>query len=134
MNEDDVDYIEALQQKMRIHLETFLATEVLGWEIRDDNPGAWYAPEFDMCLYAVGQSSKFEENWVPTIIFNQALYIWNEMNLAADITFDPNTIENSNFRYVIKLKVDGSTGWGNTIQEAWCSVIGTRHGWKYEDD
>jgi len=86
-------------------------------------------------LYAKGQSSRFSENWIPTVILDQAMFIWDKMNLAANITFDPN--EDGDYRYVIELKVDHSTGWGNTLQEAICNVVAARHNWRYveeEDD
>ncbi len=130
-HEEKVDDTEQLKQKLRMHLETFLAIEVMGW--RDDGYG-WFDTDCGICLYARGQNSRFSENWVPYIILDQAMLIWNKMNLAASITFDPSEDEDSNIRWVIELKVDHSTGWGNTLQEAICSVVGARYGWRYKDD
>lgn len=135
MNEEDMNDTEELKQKVRVHLETFLAIEVMGWE---DRGYGWYDPECEICLFTRGQSSYFRDNWVPAIILDQAMLIWNKMNLAADITFDPSENDYSGslikYQYVIELKVDHSTGWGNTLQEAICSVAGARYGWRYEDD
>ena len=121
----------AWQQRYRMELGNFIAREVLGWREQD---GGWYAPEFGICLYARGQSSRFSENWLPTYVLDQAMHVWNHLNLSADITFDcANEDEDSNYRYTIELKADHSIGTGNTLQEAICNVIQHRYGWRFEE-
>ena len=131
MNEEDVNDTKQLKQKMRTHLETFLAINVMGWR---DNGYGWFDTDCGICLYVRGQTYS-NENWVPTYVLNQAMHLWNKMDLSADITFDcANEPEDSQYRYTIELKIDHSVGWGNTLEEAICNVAGARYGWRYEDD
>lgn len=104
-------------------LNEFLATKVMGWEIRDDNPGAWYDPESGFYLFAVGQSSKFNENWHPTYDIEQAMHVFRKLNLSAEMSFYPD-VDDEEYQWTVEIRCDHSIGTGKTLEMAIATACG----------
>ena len=120
------------KQVIHTHLNNFLATKVMGWEINEENGGAWYDPESGFYLYARGQSSKFSENWHPTYDLNQAMCCLNKINCAADISFYPADMEG--YQWTVEFLDDHpSIGTGATLEMAMASACGHYHHWVFAE-